>query len=282
MNFAEQPPSTRWAALKYRGEPFAEVWFKPDGDPLAVSFRIPRESFDLPGLAGRLKAENLLKAVGVAAEDIAALPDVARSLTPPPPGVTHLELRLSLTPPPGLVPESDVAEARWQEFEARWNAVLGLEATVEGLRISLEALRAEMEVSSRRNLTAEERVNALNADVAQWTKARSRVLHAVPKVKDFIHRSTWATGAPERKRLEEIVQNHIRPRVPYPRMGELAEQLESLLKDRQVLSALGVSVLQECKGISNDVQGALRTLQGNASANGTKKRGAANARGKSF
>jgi hypothetical protein len=60
------------------------------------------------------------------------------------------------------------------------------------------------------------------------------------------------------------------------------KELESLLKDRQVLSALGVSVYQECKTISADIQGALRTLRGNAAANKTKKRGATVARGKFF
>ena len=55
-----------------------------------------------------------------------------------------------------------------------------------------------------------------------------------------------------------------------------------LLKDRQVLSAHGNSVYQECKSISADVQGALRTLQANAASNAAKKRGAAASRGKSL
>jgi hypothetical protein len=65
-------------------------------------------------------------------------------------------------------------------------------------------------------------------------------------------------------------------------MDQVLEQLESLLKDRQVLSAHGVSVHQECKGIATDVQGALRTLQSNAAANAARKRGATAARSKSF
>ena len=56
-------------------------------------------------------------------------------------------------------------------------------------------------------------------------------------------------------------------------MDKVLEQLENLLKDRQVLSAHGVTVYQECKSISADVQGALRTLQSNAAANAHKKKG---------
>ena len=72
MNFAEQPPSTEWAALKYRGEELAEVWLKPEGEPFGLTFRIPQKSFQLPGVGRRLTTESLLKAVGIAAEDVAS------------------------------------------------------------------------------------------------------------------------------------------------------------------------------------------------------------------
>src|SRR3984893_17940360 len=70
VNFFEQPPSEQWAALKYRGEKFAEVWFKPEGDPCALTFRIPQESFQIPGMGQLLTTENLLKAVAIAVEDV--------------------------------------------------------------------------------------------------------------------------------------------------------------------------------------------------------------------
>ncbi|MFO0845053.1 MAG: hypothetical protein U0797_22130 [Gemmataceae bacterium] len=300
MNFSERPPSKQWAALKYRGATFAEVWFKPEGEPLSLTFRIPQGSFHVPDLAPRLTAENLLKAVEIAPEEVEAwrlegashsgvtrpTAELGHSLPPPPPGVTHLNLLLTLKPPQPGAPDggdgAEIPETRWQDLEARWNAILGLEASMDTLRISMEALRAEMEAASRRTLTAEEKVHALNADVAQWTKAKSRVHHALPKTRDFIHRSTWAAGTPERKELEELFKTHIRPRVPLPNLDQVMERLECLLKDRQVLSAHGMAIYQDCKSVTADIQGALRALQGNAAANATKKRGATNARGRSF
>jgi hypothetical protein len=178
--------------------------------------------------------------------------------------------------------EPESPEAQLQDLEGRWNVILGLEASMDTLRISMEGLRGEMEASSRRTLTAEEKVHALNSDVAQWNKAKSRVVYALPKVREFIHRSTWATGTPERKKLEELVKNHIQPRIPFPQMDKVVEQLESMVKDRQVLSAHGVTVYQECKSIAADIQGALRTLQSNAAANATKKRAETRARGRSI
>jgi hypothetical protein len=190
-----------------------------------------------------------------------------------------------MKPPPGAVApdeggQPEIPEAKWQDLEGRWKAILGLEASIDALRQSMESLRAELEASSRKPLTGEEKTHALNADVAQWNKAKSRVLFALPKAREFIHRATWATGKPERKQLEEVFKNHIQPRVPFPQVDQVAEQLDSLLKDRQVLSAHGTAVYQECKGISADVQATLRTLQSNAAAIAIKKRGASGARGK--
>ena len=139
-----------------------------------------------------------------------------------------------------------------------------------------------MESSSKRTLTTEEKTNAMNADVLQWNKAKTRVHHALPKTREFIHRATWVLGTPERKKLEEIFQNQIRPRIPFPEIGKVPEQLDNLLKDRQVLSAHGVTVYQECQSVATEIQVALRTLQSNASANAFKRRSAGGQKNKSY
>jgi hypothetical protein len=300
VNFSEQPASKQWAALKYRGEKVAEVWFKPEGEPFALTFRVPQGSFRFPGMARALTAENLLKAVGIAVQEVESWrhdgpspcpgesdSNIGGPLPPPPEDVPYLNLHVRLMPPPQPVAppgrcEPEISEAKWQDLEARWKAILGLEASIDGMRSSMEALRMELEGSSGHTLSPDEKVHALNADVAQWNKAKSRVRYTLPKMRDYIHRSTWAAGTPERKALEDIVKNHIQPRVPFPEIDKVAEQFENLLKDRQVLSAQGVSVYQECKSISAEVQGTLRTLKSNAAANAAKKRGATSSRSKSF
>jgi hypothetical protein len=293
VTFSEQPPSKQWAALKCRGEPIAEVWFKPEGEPFGLTFRIPAKSFQAPGIGQRLTTENLLKSVGIAPEEVESWrhdgpspagtdgpdSDLGHPL-PPPEDATHLSLYVRLKPPPGPVApgqggEAEVPEAKWQELEARWKAILGLEASMDALRATMETLRMEMEAASKKSLTTVEKVNALNADVVQWNKAKSRILFALPKAREFIHRSIWAAGTPERKKAEELYKNHIQPRVPIPQMGQLMEHLDCVFKDRQVLSAHGQSVYQECKSISGEVQSTLMTLQRNAAANATKNRGKA-------
>jgi hypothetical protein len=298
VNFAELPPSKQWAALKFKGEKFAEVWFKPEGEPFSLAFRIPRQTFQSPGMVELLTTENLLRAVGIATEEVESWrhgeichngmggsnPELGQCFGPPPQGVSHLNIHVRLkAPPPVAAPkentEPDPALAKWQDLEGRWKAILGLEAAIDTLRISMDGLQAEMDSASRKSLTTEERVHALNSDVAQWNKAKSRIHYTVPKVREFLHRATWVTAAPERKEIEELFKDHPQPVIPLSEMDQVAKRLEDLLKDRQGLSAQGTMVHQECKSVTADIQGALRTLLSNAAARATKERGARRARG---
>jgi chromosome segregation ATPase len=178
--------------------------------------------------------------------------------------------------------EQEVPPEKWQALEASWKTILGLEASIESLRLSMDGLRAELEAAFKKTLAVEDKIHALQADVVQWNKAKSRIHYALPKVREFIHRAIWATGAPERKRLEEIVEHHIEPRKPLPDMDEVGVQLGHLQKDRQVLFGQGNSVYQEGKGILAEVQRALSTLQRNAADRARQKRSAGREKGKHF
>ena len=180
----------------------------------------------------------------------------------------------------GVRSESEIPSEKWQDLEGRWKAILGIEATMDTFRISMESLQVEMEASLKKTLTIEEKLHALRADVAAWTKAKNRIHYALPKMREFIHRSVWAMGAPERKVLEELYKSHIQPKIPFPELDKTLEQLEFLQKQRQVLSAHGTTVYHECKGIAAAVQGALRTLQSNAAAKANKKKKESGAKGK--
>jgi len=186
--------------------------------------------------------------------------------------------RDDLPPPTG--PEDP--REKWETIETRWKSVLGLESTIDTMRISMEGLRLEMENASKRMLTTEERLHSVSIDVVQWNKAKGRIHYALPKVKEFIHRATWAKGTPERKRLQELFKDPIRPELSLAEMDKVLEELEIVRKDRQILSGQGVTVYQECKAIAGDVQSALRTLQSNASMRAIKKKGATGVKRKSM
>jgi hypothetical protein len=98
------------------------------------------------------------------------------------------------------------------------------------------------------------------------------------------HRAIWAKGTPERKRLDELFKNSNSSgaNLSLTQMDQVLEELAIVRRDRQVLSAQGVTVYQECQSISADIHGALRRLQSNAAARASKKKGAPGARGKSI
>jgi hypothetical protein len=305
VNFSEQPPSKQWAALKYRGEKIAEVWFKPEGEPFALLFRVPHGSFQIPGVAQQLSPESLLKAVGIAADEVEswrcegavdAASELGHPLPPPPDDDAHLDLQVRLKPPANEsalspaasergeagTPTPEVPAEKWQDLEVRWRAILGLEANIDALRLRMDSVRVELESSLKKTLTPDERVHALNADVAQWNKAKSRAHFALPKAKEFIHRATWADGAPEKKKLDDIFKNQIQPRIPFPELDKVPEQLDYLQKLRQVLSAQGTTVYQECQTVLASIQSTLRTLQTNAAAIAANRKFTRGTKGKYF
>jgi hypothetical protein len=206
MKFSEQPPSKQWGALKHRGEKLAEVWFKPDGEPFALLFRIPQQTFQIPGAGPRLTTENLLKSVGIASEEVeswrlgefsdsnqsGSQPEFKAALPPPPPNTTHLKIYVRLKPPPqgvaaGEVCDPEISSAnakdlagdeaespslKWQDLETRWHTLLGVEANIETLRLTLEGIRVELEALCRKILTPEERLYARRDDVSRWDREK--------------------------------------------------------------------------------------------------------------
>jgi hypothetical protein len=299
VSVSEQVPSNEWTALWQVGAEIAEAQFQLQGDRFTLVVRIPRDRLQLADPSGQLTIENLLDAASVSKDQVESwdLGDVSKSgsdapdsewkhpLPPPSADATHLTVYVHLKPPTQADAstesvERDVPVEKWQSLDALWKAILGLEAAIDSLRLSMDGVRAEMEAGFRKTLSVEEKVHALQADVLQWNKAKNRIHYALPKVREFIHRATWATGVPERKRLGELVRTHIEPRIPLPQMDEVREAMEHLQKDRQVLFAQGNSVHQECRVIVAEIQRALSTLQRNAVDRARQKRSAGRDKGK--
>jgi hypothetical protein len=283
--------------VTHRGEVVAEAWFGPESEPPALVFRVPQERFQVDDFEQQLTLEDLLTGAGVPNEEVESWrvrdeahsgqdgtnPELKRLLPVPPPDATHLTINVRLKPTARAEGGDEVVPPEtWQALEILWKAILGVEAGIESQRQSMEGLRNEMEAEFRRSLAVDEKLHALQGDVAQWNKAKSRVHYALPRVREFIHRATWATGVPERKRLEELFKNHIEPRVPFAGADRAREELEHLQKDRQVLAAQGATVYQECRGITAEIQRALSTLQRNAADRARNKRSARREKGKYF
>lgn len=280
------------------GEDAAIAWSAPEGEPSALAFRIPRDRLDVDDPLQGVTVEDLLAAAGLSIDAVESWQfgdefhesldgtnlELKRLLPPPPPDESHLAVHVRLTQrtPDGDGDEPELTPEYWQSFEARWKAILAVEATIETTRMSMEGLRLEMETAFKRSLTVDEKVHALQADVAQWTRAKSRVHYALPKVREYLHRATWALGLAERKRLEDLFKGHIEPRIPFPGMNRERAKIDHLLKDRQVLAAQGNAVYQDCRSIASEIQRTFGALQRNANDNARRKRSVSREKGKHF
>jgi hypothetical protein len=288
-------------SLTHLGEEIAEAWFMPEGEGFTVVFLVPHDRLETADASRRVTVETLLKAAAISNDEVeswrlghvphsgadGADPELSHPLPPPPPDEALLTVYVRLKPPARAAAGDDSREQeipleKWQALEALWRAILGLEASIDASRLSMDGLRAEMEAAFKKTLTVDEKLHALQADVAQWNKAKGRIHYALPKVREFIHRATWALALPERKRLEDIFRNHIEPRNPLPEVDRVREQLEHLQKDRQVLFAQGNAVYQECRGTLAEIQRALSSLQRNAADRARQKRSAGREKGKYF
>jgi hypothetical protein len=266
-----------WVTLTHHGEAIAEAWSMPEGGRDTLVFLIPRERREPVTLEMLLAAANVSKEdvdswrLGDGSDDTPI--DLDQPLPPPLADDEHLTVYVTLKP----AAVNDVTPEQWQAIEALWKTILGLEATIDGCRLGMDSLRSEMDSALKRQLSVDEKLNALQNDVTQWGKAKSRIQYALPKVREFIHRATFALAAPERKRFDDIVKNHLEQRIPFPEVHRLREQLEHLQKDRQVLYSQGNAVNLECRGILGEVQRTLSSLQRNAANRAANKR--SNARG---
>lgn len=298
MPFAEIPPSVQWASLSFRGEAFAEVWFKPVSMPHSLTFRIPQATFHHPAISQHLTIDNLLKAVGLSSDEVqswraedAAHNEIAnysvelrQPLSELPPETEHLFLQVLIRQPEPVVELPSKLDPRqslvkWQELQARWNTILGMEVTIDTLRQRMESLRAEIESESARAMTTDEKLNSLNADVAQWNKAKSRARYVLPRMKEFIHRATWVLGTPERKNLDEVFKKD----AACPgNLVDLDRELQILLKDRQILAAQGTTCHHEGRASCDEIRKAHQTMHRNAASNAVKKRAATRAKGKTY
>lgn len=284
-----------WVTLTHEGEAIAEAWSMPEGGRVTLVFLVSRDVLAgraceglemIPSLARPanetasrpVTLEMLLAAANVSKDAVESWRlgdgsdgtsiELDQPLPLPPADDDQLTVYVALKP----ADSEHVSPEQWQAIEALWKTILGLEATIDNCRLGMDSLRSEMDSALKRQLSVDEKLNALQNDVTQWGKAKSRIQYALPKVREFIHRATFALAAPERKRFDDIVKNHLEPRIPFPEVHRLREQLEHLQKDRQVLYSQGNAVNQECRGILGEVQRALSTLQRNAANRAANKR----------
>jgi hypothetical protein len=124
MDISDQAHSQHWSLLTSKGQKIADVWSNPEGEPLALEFRIPQSSFQVPRLAQRLTIRKLLKSLAIATDRVESWrhgdstyfaqnglnPELKHPLPPPPDDADHLEIRVHLKPEAQAVADETTSE----------------------------------------------------------------------------------------------------------------------------------------------------------------------------
>lgn len=273
MDFFARPPSTAWEVVPVPHQPACViwVWFKPATAVGDVLFQIPPETH---AACGPLSMRQALQMSGIPIEQAAFWtiqgtpypveggnnPLLDHPLPPPGPwGASSVSVRMQTAgpvetapphiagdlglPPPGPVvpmphgPGSAVPDDRGLDaFAADWQALLALEAQLSSVRKQLGATQGQLQ-SLNRDFSPDERLVADNQDKKDWQDARRWLRDSLATVSRWIrdHDIGMVSAAGNRNRFEQIYQEYVVPKKPFPGLAGVGHEFEQHRKTAQNL-----------------------------------------------
>lgn len=274
LTFSTRPPSIQWepVPLTPEGQITLWVWFKPPHAPNSVALQIPVDFWQHPATCSRLTIRQLTVAVGIerlqgwtvfgqyypwdgrTAEWLEIpLPPPAAGVEP---SVILWELPASLPinhpsatiipglagpanpTPGGTQPSGDVAMLL-EQMEYHWNGILQIESDLRRVRMQLEQSVSRLS-SLNRDLSSDEALAADNNDKKDWQDARRWLRDCAGGLSRSIKEIDVGllSGAGQRNRFQDLVTQHIKPRIPFADMPQAAIDFEMFHKSaRNVLIA---------------------------------------------
>ena len=273
-------------------------WFKPPHAPNSVALQLPPEIWQHPAAAA-LNVRQLALVTGIDAlqgwsvysqqfpldERTAPLIDVP--IPSPPPGVDPLVILWAnipvapvLTAPLPIAGASGMAHAMgvvsgnesslFEQMEFNWNAILQIESDLRRIRMQLE--QAISRVSSlNRDLNTDEAMAADNNDKKDWQDARRWLRDSASGISRSVKEIDVGllSGAGQRNRFEDMIRDHVRPRVPFPNVEQAAIDFEMFHKSAKNVMQAAQTAL--AKGTADGERRANAVLRRIASKARTKR-----------
>jgi hypothetical protein len=266
MSFAARPPSTLWEPIPVgTGGLAVWAWFKPPHAPQSVTLQLPPEAWQRPEWLALLTLRQLAAAVGLPAlqgwtyggQAVALDPASAPWLDQPlPPPVAGLEPSLILWVPwevtaqptmaaaPGGAAVSGDHEIMFQQMAGYWQALLQLESDLRRVRMQLEQAVSRLS-SLNRDLSSEEALAADNQDKKDWQDARRWLRDGAHGLNRSIKEIDIGiiSGAGQRHRFDDLMKQHVIPRIPFAGMPQAVVDFEMLHKTAKNVLASAQTVL---------------------------------------
>ena len=284
MLLEQRNPSISWEPIAFdlSGQSVAWVWFRPGPVPNGLMFSIPAALFVNVAIAPRLSIRFLVAASGLDPAHImgwsfgGASFDAAMGTSPlldqvlsAPPGGANLDITVWMVPmqqpawpmphaagvspvnpgyaqgmyaPSGSGEDSQYLDA----LDSCWNSCQALETRVSSLRKDLGSSINRLS-SLNRDLSSDERLTCDSRDVQEWADARRWLRDCISVMSRSVKEIDVGTtsGAGKRNLYMDLYTNHIEPRIPFPGMAQVCNELETYRKILQsVIASAQASLLK--------------------------------------
>ena len=186
-----------------------------------------------------------------------------------PPALSRPGDAAPMAAPPAGVSDGQ-AEKIFATIESDWNAIIQLERNLASVTKQLNGMMGRLQ-SLNRDLTPQERVAADSNDTKAWTDVRrflrDRIAEVSRQVRAFDIGADSQAG--DRRALEDIVTNHVKPKVPLPNLPAVAQQFEAHRKTCQNLLTQSGAALSKAQ---SDGEGKARQVLNQINAKMRKNR----------
>jgi hypothetical protein len=129
-------------------------------------------------------------------------------------------------------------------IDSTWNGILQLEARVGTARKELGSSVSRLN-SLNRDLTIDERRACDSKDVQDWSDARRWLRDSLSTLARSVKEIDTGTtsGAGQRHKFEDIYQNYIAPKIPWPGLSQAVNDFETYRKTLQNVLAAAQSTI---------------------------------------
>ena len=282
MDFSKRAPSTKWTTLTYEGAVVAQVWFKPEGNPVGLQFLMPTRAFQLPDLENHLTMANLLKTVQIELKEIQSWtcsgivhegmngtnPDFNKRIGPSSNSSDPVPIDVLLNSGHA----SEITPEQWNDLASRWDKIALLESEISRIRTEAERLCAKLDSLWNTTLTLEDKY-ASRLDIAKWEEAKKRIPHLRPELIGFLKswNSIAAASIETKSRFVELIKTR-NSSFSQMEMSNALNELESIRKNRQVWISRGNDLCNLAQGVMSRAQVVLGQLKSSAKANFARKK----------
>lgn len=273
MLLAQRNPSVNWEPIAFdqTGQSVAWVWFRPMAAPNGLMFSLPPTLFSNPAIAPRLTVRFLVAAAGLDPQQIVAWaigvqsydammgtsPLLDQAVSPPSTPGANLDLTVWMVPvqqpawptPAGgqamYAPSGSGEDAQLLDaIAACWNSCVQLEVRVASLRKDLGTNISRLN-SLNRDLSSDERLSCDSRDVQEWADTRRWLRDCISVMSRSVKEIDVGTtsGAGRRHVFDDLYENHVVPRIPFPGMMQVVNEFESYRKILQSVIASATASL---------------------------------------